>query len=249
MNYPMLARNNYTAWALQMKVYMKAQGVWNAVETKEKRAVVDDKQDKIALATIYQGIPEDILLSLADKETAKEAREAIKIMCQGAERVKSAKVQTLKSEFESLCMKDSEQLDDFYLRPNVLVTNIRSLGEKIDESYVVKKLLCGVPQKFIQIVSTIEQFSNLDVLTAEETFGYLKCHEERTRGQTEDGSGQLLLTEEEWSKRESPEGKLLLTREEWIKQNSGKGNTEGTSNQRYRGNSNYRGGRDKSRVR
>ncbi|XP_074360285.1 RNA pseudouridine synthase 5-like [Apium graveolens] len=73
LNYPMLARSNYTAWALKMKVFMKAQGVWNAVEKKEKGGVVDDRQDKIALATIYQGIPEDVLLSLADKETAKEA--------------------------------------------------------------------------------------------------------------------------------------------------------------------------------
>lgn len=60
LNYPMLARSNYTAWALKMKVFMKAQERWNALETKEKEVVVDDRQDKIALATIYQGIPEDI---------------------------------------------------------------------------------------------------------------------------------------------------------------------------------------------
>lgn len=87
---------------------MKAQGVWDAVETKEKEASPDEKHDKIALATIYQGIPEDVLLSKADKETAKVAWEAIKTMCQGAERVKTTKVQTLKGEFEALCMKDTE---------------------------------------------------------------------------------------------------------------------------------------------
>lgn len=33
----------------------------------------------------------------------------------------------------------------------------------------------------------------------------------------ESSGGQLLLSEEQWSKRENDEGKLLLTREEWLK--------------------------------
>lgn len=48
-------------------------------------------------------------------------------MCQGAESVKKARVQTLKSEFESLNMKEGDQLDDFCLKMNGLVTNIRAL--------------------------------------------------------------------------------------------------------------------------
>ncbi|XP_074359954.1 uncharacterized protein LOC141700075 [Apium graveolens] len=190
LNYPMLARSNYTAWALKMKVFMKAQGVWNAIENKEKGAAVDDRQDKIALATIYQGIPEDILLSVANKETAKEAWEAIETMCQGAERaVKKARIQTLRSEFESLSMKDSDQLDEFYLKLNGMVTKIRALGEEMKESYVVKKLLRAVPSKFVHIVSTIEQFGDLDTMSVEEAVGSLKAHEERVKGQTEDGGG------------------------------------------------------------
>ncbi|XP_074378660.1 uncharacterized protein LOC141720209 [Apium graveolens] len=248
LNYPMLARSNYTAWALKMKVFMKAQGVWNAIENKEKEAAVDDRQDKIALATIYQGIPEDILLSVADKETAKEAWEAIETMCQGAERVKKARIQTLRSEFESLSMKDSDQLDEFYLKLNGMVTKIRALGEEMKESYVVKKLLRAVPSKFLHIVSTIEQFGDLDTMSVEEAVGSLKAHEERVKGQTEDGGGQLLLTEEEWSKREGADGKLLLTRDEWIKRNN-KGDIDGSPSQRFRGRNSGRVGRDKSRLR
>lgn len=176
LNYPILARSNYTAWALKMKVFMKAQGVWDTIETRKKEVVADDRQDKIALATIYQGIPEDVLLSVADKETAKEAWEAIKTMCQGAEHVKKAKVQILKGEFESLCMKDGEQLDEFCLKLNGVVTNIRALGENIEESYVVKKLLPAMPQKFLQIVSTIEQFGNVETMSVDEAIGSLKAH-------------------------------------------------------------------------
>lgn len=52
-------------------------------------------------------------------------------MCQGAERVKKTRVQTLKEDFESLTVKNNEQLDDFYMKLNGLVTKIRVMGEEI----------------------------------------------------------------------------------------------------------------------
>lgn len=238
LSYPMLARSNYTAWALKMKVFMQAQGVWTAVEPSDPKAVIEEKTDKVAMAMIYQGILEDVLLSLAEKKSAKDVWEAIKTLCQGADRVKKAKIQTLKSEFEGLCMKDSESVDDFHMRLNGLVTNIRALGEDMAESYVVKKLLRAVPTRFLQLTSTMEQFGDLDTMTVEEAVGSLKAHEERVKGKTETTESQLLLTEEEWAKRENNEGKLLFTREEWLKKTTGERSTGFKS----------RGNFDKSKV-
>ncbi|XP_074378720.1 uncharacterized protein LOC141720271 [Apium graveolens] len=174
LTYPMLSRGNYTAWALKMKVYMQAQGVWVAVEptdpkgtTEEKTYKIQEKTDKIALAMLYQGIPEEILLSVADRKTAKETWEAMKTLCQGADRVRKARVQTLKAEFESLSMKETDVLDDFYMRLNGLIT------------------------------STLEQFSDLETMTVEEAMGSLKAHEERVKGKTDTGETRLMLTEEE----------------------------------------------------
>lgn len=188
LSYPMLSRGNYTAWAMKMKVYMQAHSVWVAVESKDTKTMIDDRTDKIALAAIYHGIPKDILLSLAEKKTAKEAWEAIKIMCQGAERVKTTRVQTLKAEFEAMTMKDTDSFDDFYLKISGLVTNIRALGEEVAESYAVKKLLRAVPTKFLQIASTIEQFRNIEEMTVDEAIGSLKAHEERLRSQEDNFS-------------------------------------------------------------
>ncbi|XP_074356127.1 uncharacterized protein LOC141695814 [Apium graveolens] len=244
LNYPMLTRTNYTAWAMKMKVYMQAHGVWDAVEPKDPNGVVEEKIDKLALAAIYQSIPEDILLSLADKETAKAAWEAIKVMSQGAEHVKSAKVQTLKAEFEAMNMKDTDSLDVFCLKITALVTNIRALGEVVAESYVVKKLLRAIPPKFLQIASTIEQFENLETMTFEETVGSLKAHEERMRGPSEGNGSQLLLTEEEWMKKEKEESKFLLTHDEWNKRSN-----RGGLDQKVRARDNNRGVRDRSRAR
>lgn len=244
LSYPTLTRENYTAWSMKMRVFMQAHGVWEAVEPSDPKVAVEGKVDKVALAMIYQGIPEDVLLSIADKKTAKDAWDAIKTMSQGADRVKKARIQTLRAEFEVMSMKDSEQLDDFYMRLNGIVSNIRALGEEVKESYVVKKILRAVPAKFLQIASTIEQFGNLETMSVEETIGSLKAHEERVKGQTKSGTNgdQLLLTAEEWAKRESTEQKLLFTREEW-QQRTNKSGAEGSSN------SKNRWGRDKSRVR
>ncbi|XP_074373447.1 uncharacterized protein LOC141713772 [Apium graveolens] len=228
LSYPMLTKSNYASWSIKIKVNMQAHGVWEAIDPKDPKGKVVEKIDKVALAVIYQGVPEDILLSLAEKNTAKEAWVAIKTMCLGADRVRTTKIQTLKAEFDSLTMKEIEPIDEFSMKLNDFVTNIRALGEEVQESYMVKKLLRAVPTKFLQIASTIEQFGDVEQMTIEETVGSLKIHEEILKGSNSYGGGgsQLLLTEEEWTMREANEGKLLMTREEWARRNNrGSGGT------------------------
>lgn len=73
LSYPMLTKTNYTTWSIRMKVFMQAHGMWDAVEPKDPKAVVEEKMDKRAMAIIYQGIGEDLLLSITEKKTSKEA--------------------------------------------------------------------------------------------------------------------------------------------------------------------------------
>ncbi|XP_074337726.1 uncharacterized protein LOC141674925 [Apium graveolens] len=132
-----------------------------------------------------------------------------------------AKDQYLKVEFESLSMKDSENLDNFCMKLNGLVANIRALGETIGEEYVLKKLLRAVPTKFLQIASAIKQFGELGMMSVEEVIGSLKAHEERLSGQEcSREEQQLLLMDDEWSKRENNSGKLLITHEKWLKKSN-----------------------------
>ncbi|XP_074351878.1 uncharacterized protein LOC141691029 [Apium graveolens] len=83
---------------------------------------------------------------------------------------------------------------------------------------------------------------NAEEIFVEETVGSLKVHEERLRGQSDNNGGQeLLLTEEEWMKRENSDGQLLLTREEWLTRTSKDGTRSGREV--------VRGVRDRSKVR
>lgn len=156
LSYPMLTKVNYTSWYIKMRAFMQAHGIWEAVEPADEKATVEDKVDKVALPAIYQAIPEDVLLSVTEKKSAKSAWEAIKMMCLGADLVKKARIQTMKSEFENMRMNDTETVTEFCMKLNTLVTNIRTLGETIEKSYVVKKVLRAAPSKFLQITSVIE---------------------------------------------------------------------------------------------
>ncbi|KAI3751256.1 hypothetical protein L2E82_22304 [Cichorium intybus] len=89
LHYPLLTKSNYAVWAIKMRVNLQAQGVWDAIQN----ARVDEQTDRMALAAIYQAIPEDVLLMLAEKDTAKEAWETLKMMHMGADRLKEAKIE------------------------------------------------------------------------------------------------------------------------------------------------------------
>lgn len=102
------------------------------------------------------------------------------------------------------------------------------LGDTVDESYVVKKLLRAVPAKFLQIASTLEQFADLDEMTVEEVIGRLKAHEERMKRHGDTEERKLLLTHQEWTERNKKKG-------EGSSKSAPKGNHGGCSRGRGRG--------------
>nr|GEU29458.1 zinc finger, CCHC-type [Tanacetum cinerariifolium] len=99
----------------------------------------------------------------------------------GEERVQQARLQTLKSEFEMLHMKEDETIDTFTTKLTTLVNNVVSLGHTMKDEELVRKLLNAVPDMYLQIVASIEQYSDLDEMTLKEAIGRLKTYEERIK--------------------------------------------------------------------
>ena len=85
----MLTRTNYQEWSLLMRVNMEAQGFWHAVEP-EDGDVIEYREDRLALATVLQSVPTEMLDSLARKRTARSAWEAVKTVRVGMQRVREA---------------------------------------------------------------------------------------------------------------------------------------------------------------
>lgn len=199
VRYPMLTSSNYIEWSLLMKVNLQAQGVWNAVDPGD----AEYRIDRMALSAILQAVPPEMLATLTMKDSAKEAWETVRTMRMGVERVRVAKAQSLRKEFELIRTKEREPIDDFAMRLTGLVNNIRTLGGTMEDEMVVKKFLRVVPSKYTQVAISIEQLIDLKTLSIEELTGRLKSVEERyetDKNEVEVG-GRLLLTEEQWKER------------------------------------------------
>ena len=74
---------------------------------------------------------------------------ALKTMFLGVERVQEVRVQSLKEELDGLKMKSTKTVEDYAFKVGTIVNKIRELGENMEESYVVKRMLRSLPNKFL----------------------------------------------------------------------------------------------------
>ena len=108
---------------------------------------------------------------------SKEAWETLKTAYQGMEKVKTTKLQLLRRDFETLCMKESDNIDSFFTHVIGMVTQIRSHGDTLEQRKIVEKLLRSLPLRFDVIVTTIEETKNLSKFTLDELHASLMTHE------------------------------------------------------------------------
>ncbi|KAF0901933.1 hypothetical protein E2562_011772 [Oryza meyeriana var. granulata] len=96
-------------------------------------------------------------------------------------------------------MGDSETIAEFTPKLTTLVGEMRSLGAKVKDSVVVEKIFGAVPDKFLQIISTIEQFGDMSKMSVAETIGCLRTFKESSKGRRRSNDGEhLLLTRAQW---------------------------------------------------
>ncbi|KAL7592282.1 uncharacterized protein LOC111880755 [Lactuca sativa] len=199
---PVLTPTNYQVWPVKVNSIMDAHGIWETVEPKTSDKAPDQKKSKQALAFLFQAIHEDMVLQMASYTDPKQVWDELKTRYLGVDRVRTARLATLKRELESLRMKEDETFDDdFVTKLSGLASKVRSLGYELEEGDLVKRLLDLMPKSFLQIVASIDQCFELDSMLFNEAVGRLKAYEERIRGteKVEDTQGGLLLASDEKS--------------------------------------------------
>ena len=162
--YPTLTRSNYAEWAMVMRVQLQAQHLWDAIEF----GADDEHDDRAALAALLRAVPPELVRTLAAKDNAKAAWDTLKTMRLGSERIREAKAQTRRREFEELRFRPGESIEDFSIRLTSIVSDLELLGDPISEYKAVLKFLRMVPRKYRPVVMAIEQVVNLRELTIEE---------------------------------------------------------------------------------
>jgi hypothetical protein len=110
--FPTLTRTNYAKWEVLVKVMFKARRLWRAVSIDTE----DEEEDQLAMEGILKAVPAEYRIALGNKDSAKEAWDALKSMRLGGERACKAKSQQLRREYKALEFKDGEVVEDFVLR-------------------------------------------------------------------------------------------------------------------------------------
>ncbi|GJZ11723.1 hypothetical protein Tco_0546482 [Tanacetum coccineum] len=186
---PVLTSTNYPVWVVKVMSIMDAYGLWGTVEPRTLGEEPHVKKSKQALAMVLQ---------MASYTDPKQVWDGLKTRFLGVDRVRTARLATLKRELESLRMKEGEFVDDFASKLTGLASKARSLGYELEEVDLVKRLLDSMPKSFLQIVASIEQCFEFDSMLFDEAVGRLKAYEERIKGaeKMEDTQGGLLLVSE-----------------------------------------------------
>nr|CAE04657.2 OSJNBa0061G20.13 [Oryza sativa Japonica Group] len=192
-----LSRTNYPDWALLMRVNLQAQGLWMAIDP----SYAEFREDRAALSAILQAVPRETLRGLAKHDTAKAAWDATKTMRVGVDRVREAKEQGFRRQFESMRFNEGETPEEFAMRLTAVVADIRDMGGVMEDEHGNKKLLRVVPKKYKPVAISLEQLLDVKTMALEELVGWLSIVDSYSDDEEGSDGGKLYLTEEQWQAR------------------------------------------------
>jgi hypothetical protein len=125
--------------------------------------VLASKEDKLEFSfnakgmnAILNGLAEADFVKLMHLETTKAMQDKLISNYEGNEKVKDAKIQTYRLKFEQLKMIEDETISKYFLRVEELVNAMKGIGKKIEEPFLVQKILRSMFDKFNSKVSPIE---------------------------------------------------------------------------------------------
>jgi hypothetical protein len=76
-------------------------------------------------------------------------------------------------------MNEDETISKYFLRIEELVNAMKGLGETVDDSLLIQKILRSLPDKFNPKVSAIEELNDLKTLSIDQLLGTLTAYEMR----------------------------------------------------------------------
>eukprot|EP00253_Pinus_taeda_P016456 PITA_16456 len=162
--------SNFVYWKVRITAYLQSLGieVWDIVETGYTfpSATPIDTASKKQYETNENAV-NTLLGSLSQSEFIK---------------VKQAKLQTLRIQYESVRMHNDESVASYFLRIDEIVNCIKNLGEEIKEVVLVEKVLRSLSPKFDSKVSAIEENHNLQSLPMSQLHGILTAYKMRKGG-------------------------------------------------------------------
>ena len=162
--------------------------VWDAVDvgwtkseaaksTWDKAALTAANINNKVLNAIFCGVSPDEFHRISHIIIAKEAWQILQTTYEGTKKVKDIKLQMLTTRFEELKMSEDESFDLFYSKLNEVVIGKFNLGEKTEDSKIVRKILQSLSESFCVKVIAIEESKDLNDIKVQELIGSLQTYE------------------------------------------------------------------------
>eukprot|EP00253_Pinus_taeda_P030842 PITA_30842 len=167
---PIFDGTNFNYWKVRVTAYLQSLGieVWDIIDTGY---------------TFPSATPTDPAEKKKYETNAKAVNTLLGCLSQTKfVKVKRAKLQTLRIQYENLRMYNDESVANYFLRVDEIVNCMKNLGEEIQEAIVVDKVLRSLSPKFESKVSAIEEKENLRILTMSQLHGILTAYEMRKGG-------------------------------------------------------------------
>ena len=159
---PFFDGNNFAFWKVRMRVFLCSidDTVWDAVKagwtrleaaksTWDKAALAVANANSKALNAIFCGVSPDEFHRISRITIAKEAWEILETTYESTKKVKDTRLQMLTTRFEELKMSEDESFVSLYSKLNEVVISKFNLGEKTEDSKIVRKILQSLPKAFM----------------------------------------------------------------------------------------------------
>ncbi|XP_060972333.1 uncharacterized protein LOC133038258 [Cannabis sativa] len=197
---PLLNDSNYPYWKVRMRAFIKCQNekAWRMVFSRWSPPIVVDSKgnsklkyelewssedDKLsaynskALHAIFNGVSEGCIKLISSCESAKDAWQILQTQFEGTSDVKRSRFIMLQTKFDDLRMSESKTLSEFYERLSDIANEYFALGEKLDESVLIRKIVRVLPNRFDTKLLAMEEAKDFSKMKVEELMGDLRTFE------------------------------------------------------------------------
>ena len=90
-------------------------------------------------------------------------------------------------------MAKMDSVVDFAMEFTHIVSDLRNLGEAMDEKEVVRRIMRAMPAKFDSLTLSLEQYGELDKVSPDEVIGSLTVHELQLKERESREEEQVIL--------------------------------------------------------
>ena len=128
------------------------------------------QNNDIALSAIHDAINEKTFEQIKNIEMAHEAWKKLEESFEGTKAMKGAKAYILNEKFASLKMKKDESVPDMFHQMEVLVNDLKALGERVEDKDFSHKFLKCLSARFGMLVTLLVR-TGLDTMTPNQILG------------------------------------------------------------------------------